>query len=81
MAGVVALAADDAGVIYAGAFGTRPIDHDRAMTLDSVMKIASMTNLVTSVAAMQLVEQGRIGLDEAAGIRSGAGRGQGSRRV
>ena len=34
------------------------------MTLDSVVALASMTKAVTSVAAMQLVEQGRIGLDE-----------------
>ena len=61
--GVVAMAADHEGVIYAGAFGTREIDRDRAMTLDTMVGIASMTKAVTSVAAMQLVEQGRIGLD------------------
>ncbi len=65
--GIVALAADDGGVVYAGAFGARQIDHDRAMSLDAVMRIASMTKVVTSVAAMQLVEQGRIGLDEPLG--------------
>ena len=62
--GVVALAADDNGVIYAGAFGTREVGKDAAMTLDTVVWIASMTKAVTSVAAMQLVEQGRLGLDE-----------------
>ena len=65
--GVVALAADDGGVVYAGAFGVREIDQDRLMSLDTVVKIASMTKAVTSVAAMQLVEQGRIGLDEPLG--------------
>ena len=34
------------------------------MTLDSVFRIASMTKAVTSVAAMQLVEQGRVKLEE-----------------
>ncbi len=34
------------------------------MTLDTVFWIASMTKAITSVAAMQLVEQGRIGLDQ-----------------
>src|SRR5919199_3583666 len=34
------------------------------MTVDTVAWIASMTKAVTSVAAMQLVEQGRITLDE-----------------
>ena len=65
--GVVALAADDGGLLYAGAFGVREIAEAGAMSLDTVVKIASMTKLVTSVAAMQLVEQGRIGLDNALG--------------
>src|ERR687886_62919 len=62
--GVVALAADDNGVIYAGAFGTREVGKDAAMTLDTVAWVASMTKAVTSVAAMQLVEQKRVTLDE-----------------
>ena len=33
------------------------------MTLDTVFRIASMTKAVTSVAAMQLVEEGRLALD------------------
>ena len=63
-AGVVALAADDGGIVYEGAFGTREAGKDQPMTLDTVVWIASMTKAVTSVAAMQQVEQGRIGLDE-----------------
>ncbi len=64
VAGVVALAADDRGVIYQGAFGRRAADADAPMTVDTVVWIASMTKAITSVAAMQLVEQGRIRLDE-----------------
>lgn len=67
--GVVALAADDGGVVYAGACGVREIGTAAPMTLDTVMWIASMTKAVTSVAAMQLVEQSRIGLDEPLGKR------------
>jgi methyl acetate hydrolase len=63
-AGVIALAADDTGVIYEGAFGKRDISQDTPMTLDTVVWIASMSKAVTSVAAMQLVEQGRLDLDE-----------------
>src|SRR6185437_3699501 len=37
------------------------------MTADSVFWIASMTKAITAVAAMQLVEQGRTALDQAAG--------------
>ena len=62
--GVVALAADDSGVIYSGAFGKRVVGQDAEMTLDTEVWIASMTKAVTSVAAMQLVEQGSISLDE-----------------
>jgi CubicO group peptidase (beta-lactamase class C family) len=62
--GVIAAAADDTGVTYQGAFGKREIGTSPEMTLDTVVWIASMTKAVTSVAAMQLVEQGRIGLDE-----------------
>lgn len=64
VAGVVATAADDKGVIYEGAFGTRSADSDAPMTLDTVFWIASMTKAVTSVAAMQLVERGQVSLDE-----------------
>ena len=67
--GVVALAANDNDLIYEGAFGKREVGKDAAMTLDTVMWIASMTKAVTSVAAMQLVEQGRLGLDEPLGQR------------
>jgi methyl acetate hydrolase len=69
VAGVVAVAADDHGVIYEGAFGKRAIDGDAPMTLDTVVWIASMTKAITSVAAMQLVESGQISLDEPLGER------------
>ena len=62
--GIVALAASDRGILYEGAFGVRDVDAGSPMTLDTVFRIASMTKAVTSVAAMQLVEQGKIGLDD-----------------
>jgi len=62
--GVVAMAATDQGLLYAGAFGTRDLDKGPAMTLDTVFRIASMTKAVTCVAAMQLVEQGKLTLEE-----------------
>jgi CubicO group peptidase (beta-lactamase class C family) len=65
--GVVAVAANDKGVIYEGAFGTRDLAQGPAMTLDTIFRIASMTKAVTSVAAMQLVEQGRLQLDQPIG--------------
>jgi methyl acetate hydrolase len=65
--GVVALAATETGVLYEGAFGLRDLVDGPAMTRDSVFRIASMTKAVTSVAALQLVEQGKLQLDEPIG--------------
>ena len=65
--GVVAIAANDKGVIYEGAFGTRNLAQGAAMTPDTIFRIASMTKAVTSVAAMQLVEQGKLQLDQPIG--------------
>jgi methyl acetate hydrolase len=65
--GVVAVAADYSGVIYEGAFGRRVVDQPELMTLDSVFRIASMTKAITGAAAMQLVEKGRIGLEQPVG--------------
>ena len=61
--GIVAMAATDGGVIYEGAFGSRHLGQAPAMSRDTVFRIASMIKVVTSVAAMQLVEQGKIALD------------------
>jgi methyl acetate hydrolase len=71
--GVVAVAADDSGVIYEGAFGRRAVGSTEPMTLDSVFRIASMTKAITGTAAMQLVEKGRIGLEQPMGIAIGTG--------
>src|SRR5262245_9742079 len=66
IAGVVAMAADRGGVIYRGAFGMADLAEARPVKLDSMFRIASMTKAITSVAAMQLVEQGQLGLDDPA---------------
>jgi methyl acetate hydrolase len=65
--GVVAIAANGKEVIYRGAFGKRDLGKDDPMTTDSVFWIASMTKAVTSAGAMQLVEQGKLSLDEPIG--------------
>src|SRR6187200_1508158 len=67
--GVVAMAATGHSVIYQGAFGARSMGTAARMSADTVFSIASMTKLLTSVAALQLVERGKLKLDEpAAGI-------------
>ena len=65
--GVVAMAATGNEVIYQGAFGKRDLSKDDAMTADSVFWIASMTKAITTAAGMQLVEQGKLSLDEPIG--------------
>ncbi len=64
--GVVAVAATDKGVLYEGAFGTREVGKNAPMTLDTVVWIASMTKAITATAAMQLVENGKLGLERPA---------------
>ncbi|MEH2559355.1 methyl acetate hydrolase [Bradyrhizobium algeriense] len=65
--GVVAMAATGNEVIYQGAFGKRDLSKDDPMTADSVFWIASMTKAITAAAGMQLVEQGKLSLDEPIG--------------
>ncbi len=61
--GVVALAGTAAGPLYQASFGARGLADATPMTLDTVFAIFSMTKAITSVAAMQLVEAGRLALD------------------
>ena len=60
----VAMVATVDKTTYAGAFGTRDSASSVKVTTDSIFSIASMTKAITSVAAMQLVEQGKVQLDE-----------------
>ena len=61
--GVVAMAATRDGAIYQGAFGRRALPDGAAMTPDTVFWLASMTKAITSTAAMQLVDEGKLALD------------------
>ena len=63
LAGVVAMAATDESVVYEGAFGRRRLPTGPPMTRDTVFRIASMVKLITSIAALQLVERGKLSLD------------------
>src|SRR5206468_6839286 len=66
MPGIVAAAVSDKGTLYEGAFGTREIGKNAPMTLDTVVWIASMTKAITATAAMQLVERGKLALEQPA---------------
>ena len=61
--GVVALAATDNGIFYEGAFGRRRLGEAATMTRDTVFGVASMVKLITSVAALQLIEQNKLSLE------------------
>ena len=61
--GVVGMVTDRNDTIYQGAFGRRVLGQDAPMTADTVGLIASMTKAITSTAAMQLVEQGKLDLE------------------
>jgi CubicO group peptidase (beta-lactamase class C family) len=65
--GVVAMAANQQSVIYEGAFGFRDTATASRMSIDTIFRIASMVKLLTSVAALQLVDRGKLKLDEPAG--------------
>lgn len=64
--GCVAVVVDKAGkTLFQHASGTRGADTREPMTLDSVVWIASCTKMICGIAAMQLVEQGKLAFDDA----------------
>ena len=64
--GAVAMVTTRSGNIYEGAAGRRELGKDQPMTTDSVMAIFSTTKAITGTTVMQLVEEGRIKLSDAA---------------
>ena len=62
--GFVAMASRGDGSDYLGAFGVRSAATSHPMTADTIFWVASCTKLVTSIAAMQLVEQGKLTLND-----------------
>jgi len=62
--GIVAIVVGPDKVLYHEAFGKMNVAKNTPMAKDTIFRIASMTKAVTSVGVMQLVEQGKIGLDD-----------------
>jgi len=62
--GYVAMFARDGHVVHATTSGYADIESSRPMQLDTRFRMASMTKPVTAVAALQLIEEGRLGLDD-----------------
>ncbi len=67
VAGVVALVLQDGKPAYEKAFGWADKEGGRRMTTDTIFRIASQTKALTSVAIMQLIEEGRLTLGRRAG--------------
>jgi methyl acetate hydrolase len=61
---VVAMAGDRDGVIYEGAAGERAPGSGELVSPATTFRIASMTKMVATVAALQLVERGQLDLDD-----------------
>ena len=64
MPGIVALVARHGKVAYLETIGRRDPAGPAPMTADTIFRIYSMSKPIASVAAMMLVEEGRIGLDD-----------------
>jgi CubicO group peptidase (beta-lactamase class C family) len=67
VAGAVALVLQDGKPVYERAFGWSDKEAGRRMTVDTIFRIASQTKAITSAAVLALVEEGKIGLTDAAG--------------
>ena len=64
--GCVAVVVDKSGkILFQHASGKRGAESKAPMTLDNVFWIASCTKMIGGIAAMQLVEQGKLSLDDA----------------
>ena len=62
--GVVVLILENGRPVYSRSVGVREVGSTALIGENDMFRLASMTKAVTSVAAMILVEQGKIGLDD-----------------
>lgn len=64
---VTAAVADANGILYTGAFGIRDVASGKPVQNDTIFSVASMTKAITCTAAMQLVERGKLSVDDPIG--------------
>ncbi len=64
IAGAVALVLQDGKVVYERSVGWADREAGRHMTTDAIFRIASQTKAITSVAAMILIEEGKLALND-----------------
>jgi CubicO group peptidase (beta-lactamase class C family) len=67
VAGVVAMGATERGLIYEGASGQSNLTSGLSISPDTIFWILSMTKAITATACMQLIERGKLRLDQPAG--------------
>lgn len=63
--GAIGLVARNGQIVYYKGIGYNDAAHQKPLQKDAIFRIASQTKAITSVAVMQLVESGRILLDDA----------------
>lgn len=64
IAGAVALVARDGRLVHLKSYGKQDVERDVPMASDTLFRIASMSKAMTSVAAMSLIEEGRLLLSD-----------------
>ena len=64
MPGAVILIQQHGRPVYFESFGVRDVESRRPMTPDTIFRLYSMSKPITSVAAMMLVEDGKLSLDD-----------------
>ena len=64
IAGAVTLVSQNGKTIHFTAEGSRDVNTDEAMTPETIFRIYSMTKPITTAATMQLVEQGKLALED-----------------
>lgn len=64
LAGVVTLTSRGGQIVQSDAIGWRDLETRDALRPDTLFRIASMTKPITSVAALMLIEEGKLALDD-----------------
>lgn len=68
--GATVVVVDKNGELFAHSAGKRGVATEDSMTLDNVFWMASCTKMLTGIACMQLVEQGKLKLDDGEQLES-----------
>lgn len=63
ISGAVTVVGNDKGIVSYEAVGLADVEQGRAMTKDTVFRIASMTKPITAMAIMILVDEGKLSVD------------------